>query len=320
MIALDVAVAVGLYALLRHVNRPLALAATAFRLIQAAILGANLMNMAGALQWATGGATIGATGPAATQGLTLASMELHSLVYDLGLVFFGIACLVLGHLLTVSRLVPRLLARGLTATGVVYLVGTTAIVLAPDVATTLDPMYGIAVVAELAIAGWLAVKGVAPTTTGRTPASPRRPTSRAAGTSPAAGQHRGKSPCAPSSSTATARPTRSSSATSTAPPPPATTCWSGSTPPVSTAARGTHDGLPYPTRLAFGLRRPSTPVPGMDLAGVVDAVGPDVTRFAPGDAVFGTAAAPSPSTRWPPRQAGPQAPPAHLRTGRVVPA
>ena len=97
-------------------------------------------------------------------------MELHSLVDDLGLVFFGIACLVLGHLLTVSRLVPRLLARGLTATGVVYLAGTTAIVLAPDVATTLDPMYGIAVAAEPAIAGWLAVKGVAPTTTGRTPA------------------------------------------------------------------------------------------------------------------------------------------------------
>lgn len=46
-------------------------------------------------------------------------------------------------------------------------------------------------------------------------------------------------------------------------------------------------GLPYPTRLAFGLRRPKTLVPGMDLAGVVEAVGPAVTRFAPGDAVFG---------------------------------
>lgn len=46
-------------------------------------------------------------------------------------------------------------------------------------------------------------------------------------------------------------------------------------------------GLPYPTRLAFGLRRPRTPVPGMDLAGVVDAVGAAVTRFAEGDLVFG---------------------------------
>jgi NADPH:quinone reductase-like Zn-dependent oxidoreductase len=47
-------------------------------------------------------------------------------------------------------------------------------------------------------------------------------------------------------------------------------------------------GLPYPIRLAgYGLRAPKTPVPGMDLAGVVEAVGSDVTRFRAGDEVFG---------------------------------
>src|SRR5918992_587667 len=49
-------------------------------------------------------------------------------------------------------------------------------------------------------------------------------------------------------------------------------------------------GLPYPIRLAgYGLRAPKTPVPGMDVAGTVDAVGSDVTRFRPGDEVFGIA-------------------------------
>lgn len=47
-------------------------------------------------------------------------------------------------------------------------------------------------------------------------------------------------------------------------------------------------GRPYITRLAFGLRRPRNPVPGLDLAGVVDTVGAAVTRFAEGDLVFGT--------------------------------
>ena len=47
-------------------------------------------------------------------------------------------------------------------------------------------------------------------------------------------------------------------------------------------------GLPYPIRLAgYGLRAPKNPVPGSDLAGVVAAVGKDVTRFQPGDEVFG---------------------------------
>jgi len=47
-------------------------------------------------------------------------------------------------------------------------------------------------------------------------------------------------------------------------------------------------GVPYPIRLAgYGLRAPKTAVVGADLAGVVEAVGNDVTRFEPGDEVFG---------------------------------
>lgn len=48
-------------------------------------------------------------------------------------------------------------------------------------------------------------------------------------------------------------------------------------------------GLPYLVRAAgFGLRRPKNPVPGMDVAGRVAAVGANVTRFRPGDEVYGT--------------------------------
>jgi NADPH:quinone reductase-like Zn-dependent oxidoreductase len=46
-------------------------------------------------------------------------------------------------------------------------------------------------------------------------------------------------------------------------------------------------GLPYLARLAFGFRAPKNPVLGMDVAGVVEAVGGNVTRFQPGDEVFG---------------------------------
>ncbi|MFI6704989.1 NAD(P)-dependent alcohol dehydrogenase [Nonomuraea sp. NPDC050478] len=46
-------------------------------------------------------------------------------------------------------------------------------------------------------------------------------------------------------------------------------------------------GVPYAARLVLGPRRPRHRVPGHDLAGVVEAVGPGVTRFGPGDAVYG---------------------------------
>ena len=46
-------------------------------------------------------------------------------------------------------------------------------------------------------------------------------------------------------------------------------------------------GVPYVLRLVYGLRRPRNGIPGRDLAGVVAAVGEDVTTLRPGDEVFG---------------------------------
>jgi NADPH:quinone reductase-like Zn-dependent oxidoreductase len=47
-------------------------------------------------------------------------------------------------------------------------------------------------------------------------------------------------------------------------------------------------GYPYALRLmGSGFRRPKQPIPGSDLAGVVEAIGKNVTDFQVGDAVFG---------------------------------
>ena len=45
-------------------------------------------------------------------------------------------------------------------------------------------------------------------------------------------------------------------------------------------------GLPYIARARTGLRSPTRTVPGGDMAGQVEAIGKDVTRFQPGDEIF----------------------------------
>ncbi|GAA2039461.1 NAD(P)-dependent alcohol dehydrogenase [Terrabacter terrae] len=48
-------------------------------------------------------------------------------------------------------------------------------------------------------------------------------------------------------------------------------------------------GKPYAMRIATGIRRPKNPVSGRDVAGTVVKVGSAVTRFAPGDEIYGVA-------------------------------
>ncbi|MDH3711391.1 MAG: NAD(P)-dependent alcohol dehydrogenase [Cyclobacteriaceae bacterium] len=50
-------------------------------------------------------------------------------------------------------------------------------------------------------------------------------------------------------------------------------------------------GKPYLYRLMYGLGKPKIPVPGMELAGTVEALGPEVTSFKKGDQVYGDTSA-----------------------------
>jgi NADPH:quinone reductase-like Zn-dependent oxidoreductase len=46
-------------------------------------------------------------------------------------------------------------------------------------------------------------------------------------------------------------------------------------------------GVPYVMRAVSGLRKPRRAVPGLDIAGQVEAVGGNVKQFRPDDEVFG---------------------------------
>ncbi len=160
MLVCDVAIAVLFYVLLRPVSKTLAMAAAAFRLIQAAILGFNLLNYYAALMLLEGSVYGAAFKPDALNALSLLFLEMHTHGYDLGLIFFGISCLILGFLVVRSGYFPAMLGYALGVAGVVYLVGSFTRFLAPAFMPFVEPLYMIPLLAELAFCLWLLLKGV----------------------------------------------------------------------------------------------------------------------------------------------------------------
>ena len=145
----DVALGVLLFFLLRPVSRVLSMMAMAFRLAQAAILGINLLNLLLAASFAGRG-----------DPLAAAFLEAHGVGYDLGLLFFAINCVLVGALVYRAGFMPRAIGAALGLSGLVYFVGSTLRVVAPELAPAVAPAYALPLVAELAFCGWLLIRGV----------------------------------------------------------------------------------------------------------------------------------------------------------------
>lgn len=160
MLISDVVIAILFYALLRSVSPVLALTAAAFRLLQAAILAANLLNYHAVLLLLQGKGI--APGQEPLQDQVMLFLAMHSHGYDLGLIFFAFSNFILGYLLIRSRLFPSFLGYALQAAGVVYLAGSYTRFLAPDYVSLVQPAYIVPLLAELTFCLWLLIKGIKP--------------------------------------------------------------------------------------------------------------------------------------------------------------
>ena len=158
MQVLDLPVIVVLWRFLRPVNETLALTATGLNLIQTAVLVANRVQLLAALDLATSPALATAFAPAQREALAMLAVQLHSQGFGIGLIFFGVACVIRGALILSSGLLPRVLGGLLVLAGAAYLLNSLALLLAPALARALFPAVMLPVlIGELAFALWLTV-------------------------------------------------------------------------------------------------------------------------------------------------------------------
>lgn len=160
MFLADVAIAVVLYRLLRPLDRTLAMLAAAFRMTQTAVIGLNLLNMLQAVRILDDADYLGAFDTDEGNTLALLYLDAHQYGYILGLAFFGISTLIIGHLALSSRQLPRPLGVLLVLAGAGYLVDTFSFFLIPGYDGSASPIVlAPALVAEAWFALWLLTRG-----------------------------------------------------------------------------------------------------------------------------------------------------------------
>jgi hypothetical protein len=162
MLTCDVVVAWALYVLFKEVSRSLVLLAAFFRLAHAAVVGASLLNTYVPLLLLGDTAYRTAFEAEQLQAQVQLFLDAHGYGYVIGLVFFGLHCLILGYLVLQSWHVPRILGILLIWAGLAYLIDGFGWTLVPTYGeheeVMLPILFGPAFVAELSFCLWLLVK------------------------------------------------------------------------------------------------------------------------------------------------------------------
>jgi hypothetical protein len=151
-----------LYELFQPVSRRLALLMLVFNSIGCAIQALDSLQDLAALLLLKGGTTTTALTTSQAQALAFVFLRLHPLGYDLAMVFYGSASVVVACLILRSTFLPRIFGVLMVIDGLGYLTFSLATFLSPALAAHLYPYlpFSTGIVGELSLMLWLVVKGV----------------------------------------------------------------------------------------------------------------------------------------------------------------
>jgi Domain of unknown function (DUF4386) len=160
-VAAYVGVTAILYELLKPVSRTLALLGAFFGLAGSAIMAGNMINHLSPLSLLGDAGYLGAFEPDQLQALARVSLRLHSLGYNIAIVFFGLHLLFLGWLIFRSSFLPRILGVLLAIAALCFLTNNFVLFLAPALAAKIPPYAMLpSLIGEGSLALWLLMVGV----------------------------------------------------------------------------------------------------------------------------------------------------------------
>jgi hypothetical protein len=161
MLNSDIVLAVALYALLKPINRFLALLGAFWRIANAIVLGVGIVVSLVAVNALGDAHYLTAFNTDQMQVTARQLLDIHGGGALVGLIFFGFGAATHSYLLWKSRYIPRLLAGSYLLVTLLIVVCCFAIILFPRLDAMIDPWFIVPdFVVELLVALWLTIKGV----------------------------------------------------------------------------------------------------------------------------------------------------------------
>jgi hypothetical protein len=156
-----IGVTVFIYYVLKPVSKSLSLLAAFFGLGGVAIGGGAFLSRLAPLVLLRGDTYLSAFTTSQLQALALASLKLYVLGFSIGMVFFGIQCILIGCLIGRSMFLPRVLGVLLSVGGLGYVIVSFTNFLLPLLGSRLTAfIMPLALIGEGSLTLWLLVKGV----------------------------------------------------------------------------------------------------------------------------------------------------------------
>ncbi len=157
----DIPIMMVIYALLKPVNKNIALLALLFNIVQTAVLVANKLNIVAALLPLGNADYLKTIDPRILHTQIYLSIKLHDIGFGIGLLFFGCTCLANGWLIRKSNYLPATIGLLMQVAGVCYLASNFLLLSNPTLAPkTFILLMLPCLIAELSFSLWLLIKGV----------------------------------------------------------------------------------------------------------------------------------------------------------------
>lgn len=155
-----------IYHLFKKSNKIILQIALTLVIIQTAIIAVNLLNQITPLLLLGNDSYLNTFQQNQLASLSLLSLNIQSMGYAIGLVFFGSNCILIGYVIFKTKAIPKIIGVAYAISGLCYLINSFTIFLSKGFENPYFIYLAIPIfIGELALCLWLLIKGIAPNCT-----------------------------------------------------------------------------------------------------------------------------------------------------------